>query len=283
MTYQHKKIDKKKPLITVLMPAYNMEHYIGQAIESILNQTFQDFELLIINDASTDRTHNIIKTYFKKDTRIRLIKNKKNIKISNTLNKGIKMARAEIIARMDPDDISFPERLAIQFNFLRNHPKVAIVGANIQIINANGKPISKREYPTSSANLKKIMFRYSPFAHPVIMFRKKAFEEFGGYSESMVPCEDIDLWFKIGSKYEFATIRKSLLAYRMLLTSSSHSNLKAVEMLGFKIKLHAIRKYGYKPTIYDIIYNLLEFISLWFTPDNIRIWAYNLLRSKKII
>ncbi|MBI2596890.1 glycosyltransferase [Candidatus Daviesbacteria bacterium] len=283
MTYRRTNIDHKKPLITVLMPAYNMELHIDQAIESILDQTFHNFELIIIDDASSDKTRNIIKAYMKKDARIKMIINKKNLKLAGSLNEGIEKAKTQIIARMDPDDISDPERLITQFKFLKEHPRVAIVGTNIQIINNEGKIISKREYPTTSAELKKIMFRYSPFAHPAIMFRKNIFEEFGGYDETMKVCEDIDLWFKIGSKYEFANIPKILLTYRLLSTSGTHSNLKTVEILGFKIKFNAIYKYHYKPSIYDILYNLLEFISLWFIPDKIRIWSYNFLRSRKLI
>lgn len=272
----------KKPLITILMPAYNSERFISEAIDSMLNQTFKNFEFLIINDASTDKTSNIIRNYQKKDKRIRVITNKKNLKLAATLNIGINKAKSEIIARMDPDDISHPDRLSIQYQFLKSHPKVAIVGANIRIINDN-KLYSKREYPTTSVKLKRIMFRYSPFAHPAIMFRKKVFEEFGGYDETMAVCEDIDLWFKIGRKYEFANIPKTLLTYRLVPSSRTHSNLKTVETIGFKIKFKAFFEYGYTPSFYDILYNLLEFISLWITPDKIRIWAYNFLRSKKII
>lgn len=283
MTYSRINIGDKKPLITVLMPAYNMEHYIAQAIESILNQTFKNFEFIIIDDASLDKTPSIIKFYMKKDKRIRLITNRKNSKIAWTLNKGIKEAKGEIIARMDPDDISSSDRLLTQFNFLKKHPKVAILGSNIIIINAAGKVISKREYPTTSAKMKDLMFRYSPFAHPVIMFRKNIFEEFGCYDVNMTQAEDLDLWFKIGSKYEFATIPKTLLQYRILPSSGFHNNLKSVEISSFKIKLNAIFKYGYKVSAYDIFYNLIEFILLWFIPDKTRIWSYNYLRSKKLI
>lgn len=273
----------KKPLISILMPAYNSERFISEAIDSMLNQTFKDFEFLIIDDASTDKTRNIIRNYQKRDKRIRVITNKKNLKIAATLNIGINKAKSEIIARMDPDDISHPDRLFIQYQFLKSHPKVAIVGANIQIIGNGNKLLCKREYPTASVKLKRIMFRYSPFAHPAIMFRKKVFEEFGGYDETMAVCEDIDLWFKIGGKYEFANIPKTLLTYRLVPSSGTHSNLKTVEIIGFKIKFKAFYEYGYIPSFYDILYNLLELISLWITPVKIRIWAFNFLRSKKII
>ncbi|MDO8638397.1 MAG: glycosyltransferase [Candidatus Daviesbacteria bacterium] len=283
MTYRKTNTVDKKPLITVLMPAYNIELYIDQAIESILNQTFKNFEFLIIDDASSDKTLSVIKFYMKKDKRIKLIINKKNSKIAWTLNKGIKEAKGEIIARMDPDDISYPDRLLTQLSFLKKHPKVAIVGSNIIIINSAGKVISKREYPTTSARMKSLMFRYSPFAHPAIMFRKNIFEEFGCYDVNMEQAEDLDLWFKIGSKYEFATIPKTLLQYRILPSSGFHNNLKSVEIFSFKIKLNAIFKYGYKVSVYDIFYNFTEFILLWLIPDKIRVWSYNFLRSKKLI
>lgn len=273
----------KKPLISIVMPAYNAEQYISRAIASILNQTFKDFELIIINDASTDNTLKIIQKYKNLDNRIRVLNNKSHLLIAESLNKATSLAQAEIIARMDADDISLPNRLELQYSFLSKNPDIAVLGANIIIIDKDGKEISRREYPTESEQLKKIMFLYSPFAHPVVMFRKKIFQEFGGYDLKMVPCEDIDLWFKIGSKYKFATIPNTVMQYTVHPDSSSNKKLIQLELLGFEIKLKAIRKYGYRPRIYDIIYNLGEFITLWFMPTKVRVWTYNFLRSNKLI
>ncbi len=273
----------KKPAISVIMPAYNAQEYLGRAIESILSQTFNDFEFIIINDASQDNTAEILATYQKKDKRIRVIKNKEHLLIAASLNKAVNTSRAAIIARMDADDVSMPNRLELQYSFMSNNPDIAVLGANITIVDKKGTVILKREYPTKSEELKKIMFLYSPFAHPVVMFRKKAFLEFGGYNLKMVPCEDIDLWFKIGSKYKFASIPESVLQYTILPNSSTHKSLKSLELLGFEIKLKAIRKYGYKPGIYDIIYNLGELITLWFMPTGFRVWVYNFLRSNNYI
>lgn len=273
----------KKPLISVVMPAYNVDRYIAQAIESILNQTFKDFELIIINDASSDNTAKIIQGYKKRDKRVRVLNNKTHLLIAASLNKAVNLSRAEIIARMDADDISLLNRLKLQYSFLKKNPDIAVVGGDIVIIDKDGKEISKREYPTASADLKKTMFRYSPFAHPVVMFRKKIFLEFGGYNLKMIPCEDIDLWFKIGSKYKFASIPEYVLQYRILPDSSSNKNLIPLELLGFEIKIKAIRKYGYKPGFYDVAYNVLEFTTLWFMPPSFRVWMYNFLRSNKLI
>jgi len=273
----------KKYSMTVIMPTFNVDKFIARAIESMLSQTFKDFELIIIDDASTDGTLEIARSYAKKDSRIKIVVNEKNLQVATTLNKGIKIAKSQIIARMDPDDISFPERLEKQFTFMKKHPNIAIVGTNILIINELGELISKREYPDKSNKLKKLMFKYSPFAHPTVMFRKKIFQEFGGYSVSMVPCEDIDLWFKIGSKYEISNIQEYLLKYTLIKTSNSHNDLRYLELLGFKIKIDAIRRYGYRPSAYDVAYNLLEFLTLWLMPASFRIWMYDFLRSHKII
>lgn len=274
---------RDKPLVSVVMSVFNKDRYLHKAIESILGQTFRDFEFIIVNDASSDKTLPIIRSYMRKDKRIRLINNDHNLKIAHSLNIGISNALADLIARMDADDIALPQRLENQYLFLKKHPAVAIVGTNILIIDENEKEIWKRGYPTRSRDIKKIMFRYSPFAHPTVMFRKKIFQEFGGYDPRMIPCEDIDFWFKIGAKYNFGNIPKTLLKYTLSSASGSHYNLRDTELLGFKIKINAIRKLSFRPSIYDIFYNLLQFLTLWFMPTDTRIKLYNALRSRGLI
>lgn len=274
---------RNKLLVSVIMSVFNTDKYVHRAIESILNQTLKDFEFIIVNDASIDKTSAVVGSYAKKDKRIKVINNDRNLKIAHSLNIGVSLARADLIARMDADDISHPERLEVQYLFLKSHPEVAIVGTNISITDKNEKEVWKREYPTHSKDLKKIMFRYSPFAHPTVMYRKKVYEEFGGYNPNMIPCEDIDFWFRIGAQYDFGNIPKTLLKYTLSQSSGSHYDLRSTELLGFKIKINAIKKYGYRPNIYDIFYNLLQFISLWFMPADARIKLYNALRSRGLI
>lgn len=274
---------KNKPIVSVVMPVFNAEPYVHKAIKSISNQTLKNFEFIIVNDASEDKTAEVIHSYAKKDKRIRLINNYRNLKIAHSLNIGISAARTDLIARIDADDISHPERLEIQYDFLMRHPKVAIVGANISITDDNGREIWKREYPTQSKDLKKIMLRYSPFAHPAVMFRKKVFKEFCGYDPKMIPCEDLDLWFKIGAKYDLGSIPKTLLKYSLSAKSGSHYDLRTTEFLGFRIKINAIKNLGFRPSAYDLVYNLLQFLSFWLMPADIRIKLYNLLRTHELI
>lgn len=274
---------KSKPLISVVMPAYNAQKYLSGAIESILNQTFKKFELIIVNDASTDRTLSIIKSYSGKDPRILIINNAKQLDIAGSLNKGISKASSNIIARMDADDISFPNRLELQYKLINRSKKIAAVGANIVVMDPEEKDIATRTYPETSKELKACLFKYSPFAHPVVMFRKKIFEEVGKYNPKYSPTEDLDLWFRIGRKHEFRSVPQLLLRYRLSEKSSSHSIIRDLEILVFKIRLDAVTKYGYRPSAFDIFYNLLQFATLWITPAKYRIKIYNLLRNNNII
>jgi glycosyltransferase involved in cell wall biosynthesis len=276
-------MEKSKPLISVVMPAYNAQKYIRRAVESILHQTFKRFEFIIINDASTDKTLQIIKLLSKKDSRIKIVNNDTRLNIATSLNRGISFARSNIIARMDADDIAVPHRLERQYDCITKSENIAVAGADILIIDTSGNHIATRRYPESSGELKKCLLRYSPFAHPVVMFKKNFFDEAGKYNPKYSPTEDLDLWFRLGRKYEFVSVPEQLLKYRVYKESSSHSALKNLELLVFKIRLQAIRKYGYRPGLYDIIYNILQFLTLWCTSANCRIKIYNVLRNNDLI
>lgn len=280
----NKKSKKKNaPLISVVMPAHNASKHISIAIESILNQTFKNFEFIIVNDNSSDKTAKIVKKYARKDLRIRLLNNSKKLDIAGSLNRGIEDSKSNIIARMDADDISTPQRLELQYKLIQKSKKTAAVGSNIILIDSLDNVIGLRNYPVTSEKLKKCLFKYSPFAHPVVMFRKDIFEKVGKYNPKYSPTEDLDLWFRLGKKYEFKSVPKPLLKYRLSEKSSSHKMIKDLEILVFKIRMDAVFKHGYKPNLFDLIYNLFQFLTLWITPAKYRIKIYNLLRNNDII
>ena len=154
------------------MPAFNAQEYITHAINSILCQTFKQFELIIIDDKSSDNTWKIIKSFTKKDKRIIAIRNKENVKLSKTLNIGIKEAKGTYIARMDADDWSYPDRLEKQLVFMENNPEIGIVGGTMEIVNVKGETISFRKYPLDDQKIRHKIFLYSQFCHPLIMIRK---------------------------------------------------------------------------------------------------------------
>ena len=166
------------PKVTVLMPVFNGERYLQEAIASILGQTFTDFELLIIDDGSTDKSTGIIKSFT--DKRIQLVKNVQNIGLIKTLNKGIDLANGEYIARMDCDDISLSQRLEKQVNFLNRHPETSVVACHIVQINSDGKESGSWQdemTANSFSEIRSTITRTNCIAHPSIIMRKNIAQE----------------------------------------------------------------------------------------------------------
>lgn len=193
------------------MPVYNGQTYLHEAIESILNQTFTDFEFIIINDGSTDETVTILKTYT--DSRIVLVQNDKNSGLIASLNKGIALAKSELIARMDADDIALPDRLANQFNYLKQHPHCKVIGGDHNNLH-HGK-ITKVSNRYTSGQLKSILLFATCFIHPSVLFKKT---EFTFYNSEFLHVEDYELWTRLALQSELGHCEQPLIIYR------SHSN-----------------------------------------------------------
>lgn len=198
--------------ISVLLPVYNAEKYIDQSIQSILNQTYTNFELLIIDDGSTDNSLSVIQCF--DDTRIKIIQNKKNLGLIKTLNKGIDLAQGKYIARMDADDIAMPNRLEKQIAFLENKPQYALVGTQANFI--FGDKLSKALFnmETKSEVLPVLSLFTCPFIHPSVMIRTDVLKAFR-YDENFRTAEDFELWTRILKKYPCANLPESLLQYRI--------------------------------------------------------------------
>jgi glycosyltransferase involved in cell wall biosynthesis len=270
------------PLVSVVMPVYNSENYIVEAIESILNQTYKNFEFIIINDGSTDKTLDIIKKYAKKDKRIKVVNNEKNLKICKSLNKGILLSKGKYIARADGDDISLKNRFKEQIEFLEKNKDVGVVGGYMQIFNGEtGKNISIRRYETDDKKLKKNIFFYSPLSHPTVVFRKEVFNKLGMYDENYHDCEDLELWFRIGSKYKFANIPKILIKYRYHPNSITVRKIRRMEILSNKLRWKNSKNPAYSFGFKAFVYNSLHLISLYTVPSKFKIWLFDKLRDNK--
>ena len=190
----NKNIIIRNPKISVLMPVYNGEQFLKEAINSILNQSFKNFEFIIINDGSGDKTEEIINSF--KDGRIKYIENKKNIGLTKSLNIGIKEARGKYLSRMDADDIGLIKKLEIQYNFLENNTNIGIVGSAMFIIDDNGKVIGKSRKPVEHYLIKWRCFFGYPMAHPTIMGRTGIFKE-NLYNEMFISSQDTELWSRL--------------------------------------------------------------------------------------
>lgn len=204
------------PKVSVILPAYNAEQYLAAAIESILGQTFTDFEFIIVDDGSTDRTGEIIRSYARVDARIRLLPNKRNLGIVESLNRGIRESRGIYIARMDHDDISLPRRLAVQVEFLDSRPSTALVASNVILIDEAGEAFGIRRLPESHEEIADLTVLGNQIVHPTVMIRKEALEEVRGYPK-IAHAEDYALWIEmISHGMRLYTIQEPLVRYRKI-------------------------------------------------------------------
>jgi hypothetical protein len=196
------------------MPVRNGGAYLALSVGSILAQTFADFEFIIVDDGSTDGTAEHLRLSAAADARIRVL-SQETAGLVASLNRGCHHAAAAYIARMDADDIAFPERFARQVEFLDRHPEVAVVGSAVVRIDASGRELKRNVCPTSHAEIVAALRTYTCFTHPSVMLRATALSAVGGYRYAYGPAEDYDLWLRLSERYQLANLPEPLLYYRV--------------------------------------------------------------------
>lgn len=220
------------PVVSVIMPVYNAAKYLQKAIDSILHQTLSDFELIIVNDCSTDNSEAIIKGY--SDPRIKYIIQPKNAGVVVAMNRGLQAATATYVAVMHADDISFSERLAKEFSYLEMHPETAVVAGFIENINEAEKPVGKWDEDrknTTAAQIKAEMIKGNCIAHPTVMMRTDVVKQYG-YTSSPnhkgYAVEDYPLWLHLlADGYVIEKIAEPLLYYRVHTQSATGAFLRS--------------------------------------------------------
>lgn len=206
-------MDINNPKVTVLMPAYNAGKYIGEAITSVLEQSFTDFELLIINDGSTDETVNIVRSF--NDPRIILI-NQDNKGIASALNVGLNYARSPYIARFDADDVCYPNRLRAQYDFITAYPEYSVIGSAADYVDAEGHFIFTH-HPAGHLNeeIQQLKFSVCPFIHSSVFYKKEVIVNNGGYNEHAYTYEDHFLWVNILKNEKACNLSQALIKVRL--------------------------------------------------------------------
>lgn len=216
-------ITKKAPTVSVILPVFNAERYLKYAVDSILDQTYKNFELIIVNDGSTDGSRALIEAYAKSDDRIVAI-HQENIGLVATLNKAVKLAKGTYVARMDADDISLPRRLELQVALMDKNKKAVLCASCFDVINEHNEFVRLSTAPAFNEDLKRSMHLYNPIAHGSVMFRTEAFIKAGGYSSEVGPVEDYDLWIRLASIGDFIYSPHSLFRWRMNPEGITHTN-----------------------------------------------------------
>lgn len=216
------------PLVSVIMAAYNAERHISASIESVINQTYANFELLVINDGSSDRTQSIIEEFCKRDSRIKLINNDKNLFVIKSRNIGIENAKGKYLAILDADDLAFPNRLEKQVEFLENNPDVFLIGSSAHIIDENNTICNDFIALTDYHELKRNILKNNLFYHSSILFRnEKVF-----YREKMIYSEDYDLILRLFSEgKKIVNLPDNLISYRQTNHSLSKTKNRLVQWL----------------------------------------------------
>jgi glycosyltransferase involved in cell wall biosynthesis len=211
------------PKVTVILPVYNGEPYLSSAIKSVLDQTFADFELLIIDDFSYDRSREIIREY--NDPRIRIVLHKFNLGLIITLQEGLQLARGMYIARIDADDAwTSKDKLIKQITFLDTYSEYNLIGTQARMVNEKDEELFLSHLPTSDREIRKRILRYNPFIHPSVLFRKQAAIVAGGFKNNEKYIEDYSLWLRLGDLGSFANLNEYLMSYRIHSGGESQKN-----------------------------------------------------------
>lgn len=265
----------QNPKISVIMSVYNGTPYLKEAVDSILSQTYKNFEFIIVDDASSDNSWQYLKNL--KDKRIKLIKNEKNLGLATSLNRALKIASGEYIARMDADDISLPQRFAQQLKFLQENPTIDLCGTWVDLIDDKGNVIGEKKRPTSPSKVKNAIGFYTALIHPTFMGKKTLFKALNGYSNKFDFAEDYDFLMRARDKFKMTNIPRKLLEWRLHDARRSRANMNIMDKVDLSIKLNSLKRNGLE--IYLILGILKKMIFMYLIPSQIKFKLATMLKT----
>ena len=225
------------------MPVYNGLPYLQEALDDLLAQTAPDFELVAVDDGSTDGSLAVLKAYAERDARIVIVRNEENLGLTPSLNRGLERCRAPLVARADADDRYEPDRLERQRAFLDAHPDVGLLSCAVHKMNAEGKRFLTRHFPTEDGPIRIRELFVNSFSHPGVMFRADLVREVGGYDTAYWTAEDCDLWARLMPRTRVANLPVPLVHYRKHGASIVQSNGAEVEALDLSVRRRQLSAY----------------------------------------
>jgi glycosyltransferase involved in cell wall biosynthesis len=229
------------PKISIVMSVYNGEKYLKESVESILKQTESDFEFIIINDGSTDNTLSLLKQFTLQDPRIKLV-TRENRGLIYSLNEGISLAQSSYIARMDADDIAYPDRLEKQLAYMKAY-NLVLCGTWAEAIDDVGKNIKEMNYPPKIETIERFALLHNPFIHPSVIFTKEIINKVGGYRNLFQHIEDYELWSRIIFGYPTGNIPEILLKYRMHINQVTKKHHTKMVLTGALVRVLALFRF----------------------------------------
>jgi glycosyltransferase involved in cell wall biosynthesis len=228
------------PAVSVVTSVHDGERYLAAALDSVLGQTFADFELVVVDDGSTDSSPEILADYAAGDKRV-IVLQQENAGLARALNRGVASARSPLIARLDADDIALPRRLEVQLAYLDENPGVGLVGGAVKFVDADDREFAATQYPLADAEIREAFTETTPFVHSAITMRRTAFEEAGGYRPAFPHAEDLDLWLRIAAGWQLANLPDAVVRYRIHPGQSTVTELEqqSLSALGARIAWRA--------------------------------------------
>lgn len=278
-----KKNIQKKSLISVIMPVYNAGDFLVEAIESILTQTYSNLEFVIVDDRSTDGSWATLQRYAKKDKRIRLYRNSKNLGVSETAKKAINHTSGNYIARMDADDVALPKRLSIQIKYLQRHSATVAIGGQCDVINQNGAVVGRKKFPTRFEDIYKYIFTFVPVQQPTLMMaRNRLPKNFEFYRDGMNTAEEVELFFKLFQYGKVENVKETIHQYRIHNSNTSLMNAKTTFFLTLISRIKAVVRYDYKPTLKGVLFTFAQAVLVLVLPQSLLLLLYRRVRSMRM-
>ncbi|MBP8689291.1 glycosyltransferase [Patescibacteria group bacterium] len=272
---------QNNPLVSVLMTAYNAEKYIGLAIESILNQTYKNFEFIIIEDCSTDKTWNIIQRYVKKDKRIIATKNEVNLNAGGSSNKGLKLCKGKYIVRMDADDWSYPDRIEKQVKYMETNNDIVCSGGTLLNCDEQLQPYGVRKYALEHKDIIKQILQFNPVPHPASIWRKDILDKTHGYPPKLGMSEDYALTLEISQYGNLGNIEDELIKYRIHKKSASNAKMSYQQAITVYLSFKGQFEYKFKPKFKDHFWRILQILTMYTIPAPLKRSLFNLMIQKK--
>jgi len=268
-------MQSNNPLVSILLATYNSEDFIREALDSILSQTYRNLEIVLCDDASSDGTVSILKEYQKRDKRIKIIENKKNLGISLNMNNGIKACNGKYIAILDGDDWAYPYRVEEQVNLMEENPKVVLCSGYMDICDEKLNVKTTRKYPLTNKEIRKAIVRYNPISHPASMWRTSELKKTDLYSEKFPIARDYDLIVRISGFGEYRNIDKSLIKYRVREKSETGKRVRQTQWYSFYIQMKAHFEYDFPLKFGDKLFLFFRLIATAILPVSLQRYIAN--------
>jgi glycosyltransferase involved in cell wall biosynthesis len=268
-----KSASNEDPLVSVIIPVYNSEPYLSEALNSVLKQRFSSFEVVCVDDNSKDNSLKILRKYAREyPSKVRVFKNDRNMGVGYSANLAISKAKGVFVARLDSDDVMIESRLKRQAEYLLSNPEVVIVGGQVIISDKEGTVVGKKKFPLTDEKIYNLMFNVMPIQQGASMINRAHLpKDFKFYKGNSRVAEEVELFFRLHQYGKFANLRANVLRYRQYRGSTSLKNPKKTFYDSFRVRLKAVNKYRYKPTFKGWFTMFIQFCLVSILPKN---WVY---------